>query len=122
MFANANRLMQTLGRADSCPHDPGRGNRLMQSRCTVLGAAALLPLASHAAADPIVVGVSGPLTGQYAQYGADWKRGFDLALAEVNKARAGSTAARCRPTSRTPNPIRARRSRSRSVSSAIPAW
>jgi branched-chain amino acid transport system substrate-binding protein len=31
-----------------------------------------------------VVGVSGPLTGQYAQYGADWRRGFDLALAEVN--------------------------------------
>ena len=34
--------------------------------------------------DPIVVGVSGPLTGQYAQYGAQWKRGFDLVLDEVN--------------------------------------
>jgi branched-chain amino acid transport system substrate-binding protein len=33
---------------------------------------------------PIVIGVSGPLTGQYAQYGADWKRGFDVALDEVN--------------------------------------
>ena len=27
---------------------------------------------------------AGRLTGQYAQYGADWKRGFDLALSEVN--------------------------------------
>ena len=33
-----------------------------------------------------MIGVSGPLTGQYAQYGADWKRGFDLALKEVNQA------------------------------------
>ena len=31
-----------------------------------------------------MVGVSGPLTGQYAQYGADWRRGFDLAVDEVN--------------------------------------
>jgi len=36
--------------------------------------------------EPVIVGVSGPLTGQYAQYGADWQRGFDLALAEVNAA------------------------------------
>ena len=34
--------------------------------------------------DPVVIGVSGPLTGQYAQYGADWKRGFDLAVAGAN--------------------------------------
>ncbi len=31
-----------------------------------------------------MVGVSGPLTGQYAQYGADWKRGFDLAMSQIN--------------------------------------
>jgi branched-chain amino acid transport system substrate-binding protein len=55
-------------------------------RRTLLAAAPLLPLTARAAADPIIVGVSGPLTGQYAQYGADWKRGFDLALAEVNAA------------------------------------
>ena len=42
--------------------------------------------AAARAADPVIVGVSGPLTGQYAQYGADWQRGFDLALAEVNAA------------------------------------
>jgi branched-chain amino acid transport system substrate-binding protein len=57
-------------------------------RSLVLGAASL-PLARMARADtagePVVVGVSGPLTGQYAQYGADWRRGFDLAVAEVNQ-------------------------------------
>jgi branched-chain amino acid transport system substrate-binding protein len=31
-----------------------------------------------------IVGVSGPLTGQNAQYGAQWKKGFDLALEEIN--------------------------------------
>ncbi len=34
--------------------------------------------------EPVFVGVSGPLTGQYAQYGAQWKKGFDLALDEIN--------------------------------------
>ena len=30
------------------------------------------------------MGVSGPLTGPNAQYGAQWKQGFDLALDEIN--------------------------------------
>jgi branched-chain amino acid transport system substrate-binding protein len=34
--------------------------------------------------EPVTIGVSGPLTGQNAQYGAQWKKGFDLALEEVN--------------------------------------
>ena len=55
-------------------------------RRALLAAAPLLPLAARAADNPVIVGVSGPLTGQYAQYGADWKRGFDLAMAEVNAA------------------------------------
>jgi branched-chain amino acid transport system substrate-binding protein len=38
------------------------------------------------ASEPIVIGVSGPLTGDNAQYGAQWKKGFDLALDEVNGA------------------------------------
>src|ERR1700761_8376783 len=54
--------------------------------------AASLPMAAWgqtvggqpAGGQPIVVGVSGPLTGQYAQYGADWQRGFDLAVGAVN--------------------------------------
>jgi len=51
--------------------------------------AATLPALLHArplwAALPIVAGVSGPLTGPNAQYGAQWKRGFDLALDSINK-------------------------------------
>lgn len=34
--------------------------------------------------EPILIGVSGPLTGPNAQYGAQWKKGFDLALQEIN--------------------------------------
>ncbi|MDQ0625932.1 ABC transporter substrate-binding protein [Paraburkholderia graminis] len=36
------------------------------------------------AADPYWVGVTGPLSGQDAQYGEQWKRGFDLALEQIN--------------------------------------
>lgn len=38
------------------------------------------------AAEPLLIGVSGPLTGNNAQYGAQWKKGFDLALEEINGA------------------------------------
>src|SRR5579871_986887 len=40
--------------------------------------------AEQASGEPVVIGVSGPLTGQNAQYGAQWKKGFDLALEEIN--------------------------------------
>ena len=36
------------------------------------------------AGQPITFGVSGPLTGDWAQYGAQWKKGFDLALEQIN--------------------------------------
>jgi branched-chain amino acid transport system substrate-binding protein len=36
--------------------------------------------------EPLLIGVSGPLTGNNAQYGAQWKKGFDLALDEINAA------------------------------------
>jgi branched-chain amino acid transport system substrate-binding protein len=36
--------------------------------------------------EPILLGVSGPLTGPNAQYGAQWKQGFDLALDEIQAA------------------------------------
>ncbi len=47
-----------------------------------------LALASLGAqkAEPIYIGVSGPLTGANAQYGLAWKKGFDLALDEINGA------------------------------------
>ena len=38
------------------------------------------------ASEPILLGVSGPLTGPNAQYGAQWKQGFDLALDEIHAA------------------------------------
>jgi branched-chain amino acid transport system substrate-binding protein len=40
--------------------------------------------AAQPSGEPILLGVSGPLTGQNAQYGAQWKKGFDLALDEIN--------------------------------------
>src|SRR5246127_1651877 len=36
--------------------------------------------------EPIMIGVSGPLTGPNAQYGTQWKQGFDLALDEIEAA------------------------------------
>lgn len=39
-----------------------------------------------ATGEPIYIGVSGPLTGDRANYGAQWKKGFDLALGEINAA------------------------------------
>lgn len=36
--------------------------------------------------DPVYFGVSAPLTGQYAEYGAFWKKGFGLALDDINAA------------------------------------
>lgn len=60
----------------------------MLHRRSVLSAAALgaiaLPRLARAANPPVFVGVSGPLTGPNAQYGAQWKDSFDLALSEVN--------------------------------------
>ena len=43
-------------------------------------------VSAEAASEPIYIGVSGPLTGQNAQYGEQWKKGFDLALEEINGA------------------------------------
>ncbi len=53
---------------------------------TGLAALGAMPAFAQTAAsgEPVTIGVSGPLTGQNAQYGAQWKKGFDLALDEVN--------------------------------------
>jgi branched-chain amino acid transport system substrate-binding protein len=42
--------------------------------------------AEAAGGEPIYIGISGPLTGQNARYGEQWKKGFDLALEEINGA------------------------------------
>jgi branched-chain amino acid transport system substrate-binding protein len=49
-----------------------------------LGALGPAAAFAQASGEPVTIGVSGPLTGQNAQYGAQWKKGFDLALEEVN--------------------------------------
>jgi branched-chain amino acid transport system substrate-binding protein len=41
-------------------------------------------MSAAAAGDPVWFGVSGPLTGPNAQYGAQWQAGFDLALDQIN--------------------------------------
>lgn len=57
------------------------------------GLAACLPArAARAAGEPVWLGVSGPLTGPAAQYGAQWKKGFDLALETVNGPDGGGDA------------------------------
>jgi branched-chain amino acid transport system substrate-binding protein len=60
----------------------------MRRRALLLAAVAT-PFAARAqtpAGEPVIIGVSGPLTGQYAQYGAQWRRGFDLAIGETNES------------------------------------
>ena len=58
-----------------------------QSAATTASAAPTAqPQPAAASTEPIVLGVSGPLTGQNARYGAQWKKGFDLALEEINGA------------------------------------
>ena len=53
---------------------------------SVAAGAAGLTAGRSQAEEPIVVGVSGPLTGPNAQYGAQWKDGFDLAIDHINAA------------------------------------
>ncbi|XAH23091.1 ABC transporter substrate-binding protein [Xylophilus sp. GW821-FHT01B05] len=60
---------------------------LRQTFLRLAATALLAPLFSFAApatGEPVWFGVSGPLTGQNAQYGAQWKAGFDLALDDIN--------------------------------------
>jgi len=42
------------------------------------------PSPSAASTEPILIGVTGPLTGDNAEYGKQWRKGFDLALGEIN--------------------------------------
>lgn len=61
----------------------------MKFRTLGLALAALLSLPLNLTAqtkEPVVIGVGGPVTGPQAQYGAAWKKGFDLALEEINTA------------------------------------
>ena len=54
------------------------------SALVALGVAGASSAQAQTAPEPVLIGVSGPLTGPKAQYGAQWKKGFDLALDEIN--------------------------------------
>jgi branched-chain amino acid transport system substrate-binding protein len=56
------------------------------SLATIVTGAAMSRTAFAQSSEPIMLGVSGPLTGPNAQYGAQWKQGFDLALDEIHAA------------------------------------
>ena len=62
------------------------------TRRVALAAALALPGLRARGAEPVVLGVSGPLTGPNAQYGAQWKMGFDLALEERGGVVGGTSA------------------------------
>ncbi len=48
--------------------------------------ASLLWAGAAFSADPIYIGVSGPMTGNYAEYGQNWKKAMDLGLGWINGA------------------------------------
>jgi len=54
------------------------------SLAAIVTGAAMSRAALAQSSEPIMLGVSGPLTGPNAQYGAQWKQGFDLALDEIH--------------------------------------
>ena len=56
------------------------------SLAAIVTGAAMSRAALAQSSEPIMLGVSGPLTGPNAQYGAQWKQGFDLALDEIQAA------------------------------------
>ena len=68
--------------ANSLPRSANWLNRVAVLIAVGLAAPAAV---AQPAGEPVTIGVSGPLTGQNAQYGAQWKKGFDLALEEVNQ-------------------------------------
>jgi branched-chain amino acid transport system substrate-binding protein len=60
--------------------------KLIRASFSAVVAGALPRGALAQSSEPILLGVSGPLTGPNAQYGAQWKQGFDLALDEIHAA------------------------------------
>src|ERR1700741_5126618 len=56
------------------------------SFAAIVAGATMSRAAFAESSEPIMLGVSGPLTGPNAQYGTQWKQGFDLALDEIQAA------------------------------------
>src|SRR5574342_1351787 len=58
----------------------------MKKLLSVLALGAGLGLAGPAAAQDIVIGYAGPMTGQYATFGLQFKNGAEQAIADINAA------------------------------------
>ena len=58
--------------------------RFFTGAALAAASSAILTRSALAQSDPVLIGVSGPLTGANAQYGLQWKQGFDLALDKIN--------------------------------------
>jgi branched-chain amino acid transport system substrate-binding protein len=56
---------------------------LIKGSLAAIAGASMSRSALAQSSESILLGVSGPLTGPNAQYGAQWKQGFDLALDEI---------------------------------------
>src|SRR3954469_6651281 len=105
-FNWANRLMLSLGEPSKYPIPPAwkllvvstpdrmepsmsnidRRTLVKGSLAAMMAGAAFSRAALAQSSEPILLGVSGPLTGPNAQYGTQWKQGFDLALDEIQAA------------------------------------
>jgi branched-chain amino acid transport system substrate-binding protein len=73
-------------RMESQMRNISRRTLVKGSLAAIVTGAAMSRAARAQSSEPIMLGVSGPLTGPNAQYGAQWKQGFDLALDEIHAA------------------------------------
>lgn len=78
--------MTTLNRRALLTGSIAAGSALLLSACRNPFSDANDSSSSGSGRGPVVFGVSGPFTGDLAEYGITWKRAFTLALAEANKA------------------------------------
>lgn len=81
--------MRLIFRAEASPRLAARSLVALALQLIIFAlvlAACAAPGQQASADEPLLIGVSGPLTGNNAQYGAQWQKGFDLALDEINGA------------------------------------
>jgi branched-chain amino acid transport system substrate-binding protein len=71
---------------EPCMSNIDRRTLIKGSLAAMMAGAAMSRTALAQSSEPILLGVSGPLTGPNAQYGTQWKQGFDLALDEIQAA------------------------------------
>jgi branched-chain amino acid transport system substrate-binding protein len=72
--------------ASNAPASSGAASSGVPSASKAAGASSGAGASGAAAGTPVYFGWSAPLTGQYAQYGQQFKEAFDLAVEQVNAA------------------------------------